>query len=74
MCCVMTDGHIYTFNYDVKRLEQKQYDQEDFNSEAYAPRVGDVYYISEDAKPPTSQNDHKHWRHLASSSRRARAR
>ena len=24
MYCMMTDGHIYTLNHDVKRLEQKQ--------------------------------------------------
>ncbi len=51
MCGMTTDGHIHTLNHDVKRLEQKQYDQEDFSSEIYAPRVGEMCYISEDSIP-----------------------
>ena len=46
MYCMMTDGHIYTLNHDVKRLEQKQDE-----SDTYAPRVGETYYINEEAKP-----------------------
>ena len=43
MYCMQTDGHIYTLNHDIKRLEQKQ-DEEDH----YAPIVGDTYYINEE--------------------------
>ena len=43
---MMTDGHIYTLNHDIKRLEQKE-DEDDH----YAPTVCDTYYINEDAKP-----------------------
>ena len=42
----MTDGHIYTLNHDVKRLEQKQDEQD-----TYTPTVGEMYYINEEAKP-----------------------
>ena len=48
MFCLMTDGHIYTLNHDVKRLEQKEDDEE---VDAYTPMVGDTYYIKDDAKP-----------------------
>ena len=43
---MMTDGHIYTLNHDIKRLEQKE-DEDDH----YAPTVCDTYYINDDAKP-----------------------
>ena len=49
MYCMMTDGHIYTLNHDIKRLEQKQHDQEEYSSDSYMPRVGDGYFIKEDA-------------------------
>ena len=42
----MSDGHIYTLNHDIKRLEQKQ-----DKSDTYAPKVGETYYINEEAKP-----------------------
>ena len=44
--CMMTDGHIYTLNHDVKRLEQTHAE-----GETYTPRVGETYYINEDSKP-----------------------
>ena len=43
------DGHIYTLNHDIKRIEQKQ-DEED-EKDTYSPKVGDTYYINEEAKP-----------------------
>ena len=46
MYCMMTDGHVYTLNHDVKRLEQKQDE-----ANKYTPTVGDTYYINEEAKP-----------------------
>ena len=46
MYCMMSDGHIYTLNHDLKRLEQKQDE-----SDTYAPKVGETYYINEEAKP-----------------------
>ena len=46
MNCLMTDGHIYTLNHDIKRLEQKENE-----SDHYAPTVCDTYYINEEAKP-----------------------
>jgi hypothetical protein len=46
MYCMMSDGHIYTLNHDIKRLEQKQDE-----SDTYAPKVGETYYINEEAKP-----------------------
>ena len=46
MNCLMTDGHIYTLNHDIKRLEQKEDE-----SDHYAPTVCDTYYINEEAKP-----------------------
>ena len=42
----MSDGHIYTLGHDLKRLEQKQDE-----SDTYAPKVGETYYINEEAKP-----------------------
>ena len=51
MYCMMTDGHIYTLNHDVKRLEQMQDEPEECISDSYTPRVGDGYFIKEDAKP-----------------------
>ena len=53
MYCMMTDGHIYTLNHDVKRLEQKQDDSDDEGGSGnkYTPRVGETYLIKEDAKP-----------------------
>jgi len=51
MYCMMTDGHIYTLNHDVKRLEQMQDEQEEHMGDTYTPRVGDGYFIKEDAKP-----------------------
>ena len=50
MYCMMTDGHIYTLNHDVKRLEQKQDEQD-----TYTPTVGEMYYINEEAKPRPAQ-------------------
>ena len=46
MYCMMTDGHIYTLNHDVKRLEQKQDE-----SDTHIPKVGETYYINAEAKP-----------------------
>jgi hypothetical protein len=46
MFCMMSDGHVYTLNHDIKRLEQ-QADE----SDNYTPTVNDSYYINEDAKP-----------------------
>ena len=43
---MITDGHIYTLNHDIKLLEQ-QLDEDDH----YAPTVCDTYYINDDAKP-----------------------
>ena len=43
---MMTDGHVYTPNHDVKRSEQKQ-DEED----THTPTVGETHYINEEAKP-----------------------
>jgi len=50
MYCMMTDGHIYTLNHDIKRLEQKEDE-----SDHYAPTVCDTYYINDDAKPRKSK-------------------
>ena len=49
MYCLQMDGHIYTLNHDVKRIEQKQ--NEDDEEDTYSPKVGDTYYINEEAKP-----------------------
>ena len=46
MYCMMSDGHIYTLNHDIKRLEQQQDE-----SDTYTPKVGETYYINEEAKP-----------------------
>ena len=46
MYCMMSDGHIYTLNHDIKRLEQKQDE-----SDKYTPKVRETYYINEEAKP-----------------------
>ena len=48
MYCMMADGHIYTLNHDVKRLEQQQNEE---NADDYTPKVGDTYHTKEDAKP-----------------------
>ena len=59
MYCLMADGHIYTLNHNVKRLEQ----QREASSEAsrtkgaeehckeYEPQVSDCYQTREDAEP-----------------------
>ena len=52
----MTDGHIYMLNNDIKRLEQKQHDQEDYSGDAYAPRVSETYHVNEDSKPRPTKN------------------
>ena len=44
---LVTDGHIYTLNRDMKRLEQKE-DEED--SDHFTPHVGDAYRIKEHAE------------------------
>ncbi len=43
---MMTDGHSYTLNHDVKRLEQKQ--DEDHK---HTPTVGETCYNNKEAKP-----------------------
>ena len=48
----MTDGHIYTLNHDMKRLEQKE--NEEYN-DRFTPHVGDTYYIKEDAEQRQSK-------------------
>ncbi len=46
MYVMVTDGHVYTLNHDIKHLEHQQ-DEDDH----YAPAVCDTYYINDEAKP-----------------------
>jgi len=48
MYCMMSDGHIYTLNYDIKKLEQTIDD--DDGDDDMKPKVGESYVIREDAK------------------------
>ena len=52
MFCLMTDGHIYTLNHDMERLEQRE--NEEYNDH-FTPHVSDTYYIKEDAEPRQSK-------------------
>ena len=47
MYCMMADGHIYTLNHDVKRLEQSYHEEDDL----YTPKVSDSYKTDEKAQP-----------------------
>jgi hypothetical protein len=47
MFCMMSDGHIYTLNHDLKKLEHRvEHDEDD----TFTPKVGDTYHINEEAK------------------------
>ena len=48
MYCMQADGHIYTLNHNLKRLEQNQDDMDDNELELYASAD---YTINEESKP-----------------------